>query len=139
MMEQFSNNFFCLCPSSKKKKKKKKINGKNSTSSTNKYQRIRKTLLDKSTPILIFFVLSVAKEFNDFIVILQTNEPMIHLLLQKCMSLIQTLLQIFVKEKKFFNSKTKKLISSNDLLEVDVLSIPVHKVWCTHFAEFYIV
>ena len=94
-----------------------------------RYQQIRKALFDKGTPILMAFIVFVTKELNYFITPLQTNKAMIHLPFQKCMTLIQTLLQKIVKKENFINTKTKKLISSNDLQELDVVSPQIRKVW----------
>lgn len=106
----------------------KGFGGKNGISSTERYQRIKSALSDKNVPILLAFIVFLSNDFNDFIKPLQTNEPMIHVLFQKSMTLIQKLLQKFVKTNKFINSKTRKCIGSNDLQELDVSSPEIQKV-----------
>ena len=95
--------------------------GKTGISSTIRYKRIKEYLTDKRVFIIMHFVASVAQDFQVFMKLLQTRSPMIHILHSKCMELIHTLLQRFMKQEKIMKSNDEnKPIGANKLIDLKV-------------------
>eukprot|EP00111_Clytia_hemisphaerica_P012166 TCONS_00035734-protein len=117
LIEQFLNlkNYFM-----KKVPELPGFKGKSGIAATSRYKRIKQYLTDERVLIVMHFVASVAQDFQAFIKPLQTKSPMIHILHSKCTKLIHTLLRRFILENKISNSKTKKPIGTNKLLDLEV-------------------
>ena len=101
--------------------------GKNGVGSTLRYARIKNYLLNKNIPPIMGVVI-----FLFFIKCSETNEPMIHLLHLKCMQLLESIFDKFLKSEVF--RKTKKhgyvLKSVNEFIELDVKDVEHHKALC---------
>ena len=63
------------------------------------------------------FVINVAYNFKEFVKPLQTAEPKIHILHNKCTKLITDIALRFIDKSKIYNSKDT-LLNSDELLKV---------------------
>ena len=112
LIEQFDNrkeyflNTFSTLPG---------FNGKRGIAFIARYKCIREYLTHKHVLILMHFVVNVAQDFLSFLKPLQNQKPMIVVLHSKCMNLIHSLLQRFMKNDKMMRSKEQwnRLVQTN--------------------------
>ena len=72
---------------------------KNGVGNTNRYKQIAECLKDTSLMALMAFVVFVAQDFKKFLVPLQTNAPMIHVLHSMEVKLVHSLMSKFIASK----------------------------------------
>lgn len=131
IMEQFDNlkEYFLV-----KLPTLPRFNGKNGIRETERYQRIKNNLTDPTTKAYMTFVVNVAHDFKDFVIPLQSSEPKIHLLHNKCTKLITDIAVRFIDKSKIFNSKGT-LLSTDELIKV-IKNKDNHKVSFKYLFEF---
>ena len=87
---------------------------------TKRYKRIADCLKDSSLMSFMAFVVFVAQDFKKFLVPLQTNAPMIHVLHSMEVKLVHSLMSKFITPKYITDEKTKKTFNAAELMKVDV-------------------
>ena len=100
--------------------------GKNGIQNTERYQRIRKALVNSSTKVYTSLVINVAQNFKEFVSSLQTAEPIIDILHGKSKKLITDLALCFADKTKIYNNKGV-LLCSDELVKV-IIDKQNHKV-----------
>ena len=90
--------------------------GKNGIQNAERYQRLRKALINSSIKVYMLFVIHVAQNFKKFMLSLQRAEPKIHILLDK-FKLIIDLALCSVDKSKIYNNKGF-LLCNDGLLKV---------------------
>ena len=100
--------------------KKAEFKGKNGIGNSKRYQRISNCLNDPSLPPLMAFVVYVAQDFKSYIVPLETNAPMIHVLHKMGVKLVHGLMSKFIDPKLIQDNEQHKTFTAQQLLEVDV-------------------
>lgn len=91
--------------------------GKNGIQNTEKYQRIRKALVNSSAKVFMSLLINAAQNFKEFVASLQSAETKIHILHGKCKKLITGLVLHFVNRTKMYNNKGV-LLCNYELLEL---------------------
>ena len=94
--------------------------GKNGVGNTKRYKRIVECLKDISLMSLMGFVVFVAQDFKKFLIPLQTNAPMIHVLHSMQIKLVHSLMSKFMKPEFITDTTTKKMLNAAKLLNVQV-------------------
>jgi hypothetical protein len=91
--------------------------GKNGIRETERYQRIKNSLTNPVTKAYMSFVINVAQNFKDFVIPLQNAEPKIHILHNKCTTLVTDIASRFMDKTKILNSNGT-ILRTEELLEV---------------------
>jgi hypothetical protein len=108
--------------------------GSKGISSTARYARIKGYLQNKKIPVVIAFVVSFAQDFRKFIKTFETNAPLIHLLYQKCLQLLHTVFDKFLKAEVFLVKKGDQgyaMKHVKNLKQVNVRLQSNHKTSCS--------
>ena len=91
--------------------------GKNRIRKSQKYQWIKNALTNPATKVYMSFVISVAHNFKEFVMPLQSAEPKIHIFHNKCTKLITDIALCFIDNSKIYDSKGT-LLNTDELLKV---------------------
>ena len=75
---------------------------KNRIRESERYQRIKNALTNPATKIYMSFVINVAHNFKEFVMFIQSAEPKIHIVHNKCTKLITDIALCFIDK---YNSK----------------------------------
>lgn len=89
--------------------------GKNGINQTERYQRIKSVLKSQTTLAYMSFIVHVCKDFKEFVIPLQSNEPKIHVLYTKSVKLVKDLLSRFVKSEHFMQGT--KLLPVKEIVQ----------------------
>ena len=100
--------------------KKKEFKGEKGIGNTKRYQRIAECLKDSSLQSFMAFVVFVAQDFKKFLVPLQTNAPMIHVLHSMEVKLLHALMNKFIDAKYIQDKATKNTFTASQLIKVDI-------------------
>jgi len=106
------------------------FNGKNGIRETERYQRIKNALTNPVTKSYMSFVINVAQNFKDFIIPLQSAEPQMHILHNKCTTLVTDIAVRFMDKTKILKSNGT-ILQAEELIEV-VSNKNNHKVRSSH-------
>ena len=90
---------------------------KNRIRESERYQRIKNALTNPATKIYMSFVINVAHNFKEFVMFIQSAEPKIHIVHNKCTKLITDIALCFIDKSKIYDSKGT-LLSTDELLKV---------------------
>lgn len=80
---------------------------------TERYQRIKNNLNHPDLVLVMSVVVNVAKDFEHFLLPLQSEEPKIRLLYSKCINLIKATLVKYISVKDFTDASGSKLLEKN--------------------------
>ena len=94
-----------------------RFKGKNGIRESKRYQRIKNALTNPVTKVYMSFVINVVHNFKEFMMLLQSAEPKIHILHYKCTKLITDIALRFIDKSKIYNSKGT-LLNTDELLKV---------------------
>ena len=84
------------------------------------------------------FMVSIAQDFQSFMKSLQNQKAMIHVLHLKCIDLIHSLLQRFMKNDKVMRSKEPtKRIGASKLVDLNIDDAPNNKVNQIYRSDFF--
>lgn len=92
------------------------------------YQFLKSVLTDPSTLTRLHFLKSVSESFENFLKIMQVEEPLIHILYDELCKLIKSLLTRVVKPEKMQENSISRLLSldlknSDNVLEGEKISV----------------
>ena len=94
--------------------------GAKGVGNTKRYKRIVQCLNDAPLMAFMAFVVFVAQDFKKFLVPLQTNAPMIHVLQSMEVKLVHSLMSKFIHPEYITDDTTKKRLNAAKLMNVDV-------------------
>ena len=83
-----------------------------------RYQQIKNALTNPATKVyMTFVIINVVHNFKEFVMPLQSAEPKMHILHNKCTELITDIALCFIDKSKIYDSKGT-LLSTDELLKV---------------------
>ena len=91
--------------------------GKIGIRESERYQRIKNVLTNPATKVYMSFVINVTHNFKEFVMSLQSAEPKIRILHNKCTKLITDNALRFIDKSKICDSKGT-LLNTDELLKV---------------------
>ena len=96
---------------------------------TARYKRIVQNLKSNLTLSYLAFVVFIAHSFDDFLVLFQSSEPLIHILYEQMKDLLTKIMSYFIKKKYLVEEKDGKFIpkSFSSVLNVNVAKPDNHK------------
>ena len=94
--------------------------GEKGVGKTKRYLRIAENLSNPALEALMAFVVFIGQDYKKYIIPLQTNAPMIHVLHGMQIKLVYALMSKFIQSKFILDDSKNKTKAAKDLLEIDV-------------------
>ena len=88
--------------------------------------------LNQKMKLLLYvsFIVYISKDFRRFVLPLQTNAPMIHMLFNLCQRLIQDILDKFIIHENIMKTTKSTLHHAAELCELDLKDVVVQRAQC---------
>lgn len=107
--------------------------GKTGVGATPRYGRLKGYLNNKDIPVVMAFLVYFAQDFKVFIKSMETSQPMIHLLFQKCMKLLKSVFGKFLKKDVYLKGDDSGSMKSViDLQKIDLKMESNHLASCSY-------
>ena len=96
---------------------------------TARYKRTVQNLKSNLTLPYLAFVVFIAHSFDDFLVLFQSSEPLIHISYERMKDLLTKIMSYFIKKKYLVEEKDGKFVpkSFSSVLNVNVAKSDIHK------------
>ena len=106
--------------------KKPEFRGEKGVGKTKRYVRIAECLRNPSLQALMAFVVFIGQDYKKYIVPLQTNAPMIHVLHSMEVKLVHGLMSKFIQAQFIQDDTTHKTFKASELMKIDVTDKKLH-------------